>query len=343
MAVRREIHCQIEKYAPYVRLFEDGELVKNQGTRPVVEHLLELRWAKQSRRKTVLEITKKGQASIPAFLDNVWPEWRRCHQRLKEAGRRFNLEGWLELEAAERAEAIVLPKRLHHKTLASCLGLHSKSKRYKGLEGALEAVEQTTDQVLRFRPNRGLRLRCGGSEIDCGAVAEVLGEVSIPERAFADGLQVEGVVPKVIVTVENLGAYIDWPEPDPEHLIVFSPGKDTVLALRFLALLPSDFVYFHFGDLDPDGLRIAKYLQDNSGRNLRLLVPEFWEEFLEVAFAVQKKGRDETGWEGVEKISEDEPEILGVLRQKGEWLEQEAIVVDARFARAISVLGKEGE
>ena len=312
MAPRREIHQQVESFGPYVRLLEEGELLKTKSNGELISRLKDLRWVVQGRRKGCVEPSEKGRDSIPLFLNNSWPEWRECARRISAAGYRFDLSSWLDLEFEDRMAKIELPSRAHHKTVASCFGMHSKAKSRKFFQERLKAVSQTTDQSLRILPNAGLMLKCHHSEISCSSVEKVLG----------------GVLPKLVFTVENLGAFVDWPSRHPDCLVVFSPGKDTVLTLLFLGLLPDDVRFFHFGDLDPDGIKIARFLKERSGRDMELLAPEFWEDYLPDAFEFEK-GKEK--WDKVPQFCDQEPEVLRVLREQNRWMEQEMILLDPRF------------
>lgn len=81
-------------------------------------------------------------------------------------------------------------------------------------------VLQQPAQPWPARTNRGL--------VDLAAVASVFGEVAIPERAFNEGLSLEGTIGAVLL-VENLGAWRDLPALDG-WLFAHVPGWDTATA-----------------------------------------------------------------------------------------------------------------
>ena len=64
----------------------------------------------------------------------------------------------------------------------------------------------------------------------------VLGEIALPERAWArlQGVEWQG---KQIITVEKKGAFVDYPLHQGE-LLLYVPGRNTVLAKQVLPLLP---------------------------------------------------------------------------------------------------------
>ncbi len=129
----------------------------------------------------------------------------------------------------------------------------------------------TTDDVLRMRTNSGLILRMGSFRISCDDLMAVAGEVILPERALLDGIAVCGVLPKMILTVENLGPFVDMEKPK-ELLLIHQPGWNTHLSLRLTKLLGNETPIYHFGDLDPNGLAIFLHLK-NAGMNASLFLP----------------------------------------------------------------------
>lgn len=201
----------------------------------------------------------------------------------------------------------------------------------------------TDDDLLRLRPNRGLRLRfTDGAELDCTELARRFGELSVPQRMMDDGLQVAGEPPVWIMTVENLGAYADLPAP-PEALIVHQPGWNHRLARRFIALLPKAIPWWHFGDLDPEGIRIYESLVDlggvkDSSNTPRpcLFLPAWWADYLNT------HGMPTVGtWPSASAMT-DNNGLFGALRSRKASLEQEAILLDPRLVIALEELASAG-
>ena len=159
--------------------------------------------------------------------------------------------------------------------------------------------------------------------IDLSAVASVLGEVSIPERARRGGLVLEGAI-RAALLVENLGAFCDLPALDG-WLIVHVPGWDTAtvaLLLERLAAVP----VIQFGDLDPNGVRIVRHLRALRP-DMHWFVPDFWWDLID------KHGQTRA-WPDDLDVS-DCPVLVKVLAERGLWLEQEPLVVDPRLADAL--------
>jgi hypothetical protein len=165
--------------------------------------------------------------------------------------------------------------------------------------------------------------RSSKRSIDLTPVAEVLGEVSVSERALRDGLALEGPM-RAALLVENLGAFCDLPTLDG-WLIAHVAGWDTATVARLLERL-THVPIFHFGDLDPNGVRIFRHLRAMRS-DLRWFVPEFWGELL-----------DAKGLPGVwpEDLDlDDAPELVRLLSRRALWLEQEPLAVDPRTPAAL--------
>jgi hypothetical protein len=179
-----------------LRLHHEGTLRSGTKTRPVIEHLLSLGWVGQTSRRGVVEIIPFARDDIRSLLDTVWPAWRKALTGLLSHGLALTAENLSRLERrAVLADAKGLPTRLHRKTLAAVLGLHSKASLPTDDELGETGVEATTDNVLRLRPNRGLRLRFPAGEIDCDVVMAAAGEVILPERSLFGDVALAGPCP----------------------------------------------------------------------------------------------------------------------------------------------------
>lgn len=131
---------------------------------------------------------------------------------------------------------------------------------------------------MRFKPNKGLRAVFDDLELDLWQLSETLTECAIPERLWLKLQRFEGTEPDLIVTCENLGAYIDLPMPCG-YMVVYAPGANIETAVKILKYFP-ETRWFHFGDVDPDGLKIAQTLAREAKRPLTFFVPSFAEEYL---------------------------------------------------------------
>jgi len=116
-------------------------------------------------------------------------------------------------------------------------------------------------------------------------MAACLGEVILPERAFLDGLILWGAM-RAVLLVENLGAWRDMPRP-PGWLLAHVPGWETTTARLLLEVCRGTPV-LHFGDLDPNGVRIFGHLR-RYVPDLRWFLPAFWFD-ADAAVRVRKGG-----------------------------------------------------
>lgn len=321
----------IEKLMPYLRILNEKRLTVNKSSKAAAEHLLSLRWAVSARQKSFVELTDKGLEFIPEYITNQWEGWREYQSRLVEAGFDFNIEAVKELERREKLLTVNLPKRIHHKTLAAILGIHSKTGISKSLSDKLTETTITTDQSLRFYANQGMTLNlASGKSIDCDCIMDAIGEIALPERTFLDGIRVSGARPKAVFTIENRGSFIDFPRTNKDILVIHVPGNDLDLARRLLMLVPPSVPVIHFGDLDPKGLDIFRCLSNSSHQKVSIFVPAWWEDHYNKSFSKPKMWPQEAFW--AKKIP-----IVNRLIEDGRWLEQEKIALDPRLREEIEV------
>lgn len=317
-----------------LRLHHEGTLRSGAKTWPVIEHLLSLGWVGQTTRRDVVAAVPFARDDIRSLLDTVWPEWRRSLTDLLSHGLPLTVENLSRLDRrATLTDAKSLPTRLHRKTLAAVLGLHSKASLPTDDELGETGVEATTDNVLRLRPNRGLRLRFTRAEIDCDSLMAAAGEVILPERAFSGDVALSGVLPAAILTVENLGAYVDLPEV-PGLLVAHTPGWDSPLTVRFLTRVPLEVPLHHFGDLDQAGMNILRHLQNHVRPDYRWFLPSFWQDYVGSHGLVSADGlmAPAGGDSGLKQAVE-------VLNSAQRWLEQEAMCLDQRLCEDLQRVG----
>ena len=77
-----------------------------------------------------------------------------------------------------------------------------------------------------------------------------------------------------VLTSENLAPFQQILVP--QGLVLFCPGYNTKLCALWLQTLQARCLWIHFGDFDPDGLRIFEQLRVQSGR-MGKFVPELEE------------------------------------------------------------------
>jgi hypothetical protein len=313
-----------DELLPYLKLLEEGSLTRNIANSEAINRALELQWATVSGRSKSISLTDRGREAIQRYLNNVWPSWEEFLHELKHQGLSLNADGVKELQRTKRSLSTSLPARAHHKCVTAALGVNSKTGMNKRINELAGDTIITVDQVLRLRANRGLVLRGQAGDIDCDSLMGIVGEIVLPERAFLDGISLVGVQPQAILTVENLGLFVDLPPIPSEVLVIFVPGYNATLAINFIKLLQDSIPHVHFGDLDPEGLDIAASLDNGINQKTKLFVPSFYEEAIDV-FTGFKEWPDAVPFE-------DQVPFISKLKSQGRWLEQERIVFDHRLS-----------
>lgn len=304
-----------------MELVVSGRLRCRKAQQEVWSHLAELSWTQRTGRRDELAVVESRCHELERLLTQVWPEWLAVRAELTGAGLPISLAGWLRLQDIERARAAKgLPSRLNRRTATALVGPHSKASLSAPRREALADLDVMHDGTLRLRTPEGLRLRCGEQDLDCATIAGVLGEVILTERALADGAVLSGRPPRALLLVENLGAYLDVPAPSG-WILAHVPGWDTRTVRLLLQQVP-DLPVLHFGDLDPNGVRIMRHLREVRP-DLRWVVPDFWTEY------VPKVGLRAAWPTGIDLS--DLPPLVTQLASSGTWLEQEAIVLDPRL------------
>jgi Uncharacterized protein conserved in bacteria C-term(DUF2220) len=291
------------------------------------EALAELPWTRRAGRRDEIDLVESRRPELVALLTRAWPAWREALADLTARGLPPTPEGWTALEDACRAEGLpALPGQLNRRTAAALAAPHAKATLTQARLAALGDTAATHDGSVRIRPPARLTVRSHRGCVDLSAVAEVLGEVSLPERALKEGLLLEGALSAVLL-VENLGAFCDLPALEG-WLFAHVAGWDTATVARLLDQL-ADVPVVHFGDLDPNGVRIFQHLRERCPR-LRWFVPTFWKEL------VEKRGQ-RGAWPDDLDLSRAPP-LLRDLAAAGIWLEQEPLVVDPRTPAELAAM-----
>lgn len=221
-------------------------------------------------------------------------------------------------------------QRIHHKSASAWRG---NSKAGLGLP-LVKGQIVTHDDVLRLR-SQGTEMRltftCNNKENVLFADDESLwrSECCLPERMLLDLLSVDISSARLIMTVENLGAYVDMPLVDG-LLLIFAPGLNYLPACRWISQYGQDIPWVHFPDLDPNGLTIARQLSQLLARPCQIWLPDFWQSAHQVN---DMMGAGKHAWDA----APDCPQ-LRQLKQEQRWIEQEVLVVDYRFNAAIQRL-----
>ena len=310
-----------------LELLVHGSLKRRRAQTTAWDVLAELPWTRLTGRRDELTLVAERRHELVALLDRVWPEWGDGLAALTARGLPPTPDGWTQLQDARRAEGLPrLPDQLNRRTAAALVAPHSKAALTDRRIAALGEAETTHDGSVRLRPPDGVVAVTSRGSVDVSAVAAVLAEVSIPERAFRAGLALEGPI-RATLLVENIGAFCDLPALDG-WLFVHVPGWDTATVASLLEHLRHVPV-IHFGDLDPNGVRILRHLR-GLRPDLRWFVPTFWSELLDA------NGLPGSWPDDLELA--DAPPLVRELAVRGMWLEQEALVIDPRTATALRAM-----
>ena len=316
---------QDENRIALLELYHSGALRRRRNQDEAWRWLAELPWTRCTARRNVLSIAPGRNRDLEQLLTHIWPEWPDVLRRLTGATLPVSEQGLRKLRDKDRAAELgSVPPRLNRRTATALVGPHSKASLSSFRRQALAEVDTTRDGIVRLRPNEGLIIERQGSRIRASVLVHVTGEVVLTERAFIDKTRLAGRHPKAVLLVENLGPYLDLHAPD-NWLVAHVPGWNTAtirLLLEQLAHIP----IVHFGDLDPNGARIAFHLRAIRP-DIHWAVPDFWREY------VQKRGR-RLAWPEDLQL-DDAPPLIKELAHAGLWIEQETIALDERLCGAL--------
>lgn len=305
-----------------LELWATGSLKRRQAQSDAWDELARLPWARRTSRRNELALVEGHRGDIEGLLDRAFPDWRETVADLRSRSLPEDLHGYRALAEERRAATLpaATPQRLNQRTATAAVGAHSKATLGDRLRAALGPIEVTRDGLIRARPNPGLTVHRGQTTWSAESLADCLGELTLTERALRDGTRFGGALPKAVLLVENVGFYIDVAAP-AGWMVAHVPGWNTATTRLLLEQLPHTPVV-HFGDLDPNGVRIVAHLQ-TLRPDLIWAVPPFWEE--QIALRGQKKD-----WPH-ELDLQGAPPLVQRLAADGIWLEQEALALDPRL------------
>lgn len=279
-------------------------------------------WITHTSRKGEFAITESGRSIAEKRLPQNWPSWREDLASFAILGLSAEDAGaWNLLRRAQSNQVPRLLACINRRTLNAWERRHSKVDA-KPPSQPLGAPQVTVDEVTRLRLPLGSQVRLdGGDALDCDNLTKILGEVSVPERAWKHITGIAAPGARAIISIENKGAYVDFPAV-PEAVLVFLPG-DNISGLRQVASRMPGRPIIHFGDLDPAGIEIFEGLAAEK-LPVRHFVPSYVEEFV-LTHAQPCKN----AWPARD-YSKFHP-VVSKLASRGYWLEHEALVLDHRF------------
>jgi hypothetical protein len=309
----------------HLRLILDGEVRTRAAWSEELDALCRNGWAYRIDRSG-RRVAPRAEAlpDIEVRLERLAPGLLSVARSLREAGGNpYDPDAY---RIARRGEVLRMPAKVSRKVASATLGRHSKAAlspevlEKHGIDALLG------DGCLRFRCASDLRAQGPRGVLDIGAVAEIAGEASLPERFLNEIDRLDGT-PRLAITVENAGAFLEMPIPEGA-IMILAPGSDTVLAGRFVAKLAPGIPLVHFGDFDPRGLEAAERMARAApGRRFAWLLPPFLDDY---ALTHWLRLADVTWPARAAGIRS-----LNTLVKAGCWMEQEAMVLDVRLPDAI--------
>jgi len=302
------------------RLLETGTIRAGRKNAALIHRFETARWVMLGSRKEEWVLRSGKAPDLENRLSILLPTWRADFELLRSIGRdHFDVSDIAALPMLRR-NTNPSGRMVNRRNWNATVGQGPKHKAKIPSQCLL-----TKDWVLRFRPNKGLEGINDRGKINLAEMAAEWTECVIPERAWVGFKAFYGVLPRAVITCENLGAYIDLPASE-STLVIYSPGADTEAAVALLKMFPAA-MWMHFGDLDPEGIDIAKRIAGEVGRDMNLLIPFFAEDYLDAAKPV------ETAWSEVPDIP-----LLVVLKEKKKRIFQEVFMLDRRLLEALEII-----
>ncbi len=255
-------------------------------------------------------LTPAGFTFVRAQLDRVKPKPERDpEENIQQLG-------------------IEMPENVNERVLQALLKFDSKTPLSERELSLLEQaqVRPTHDDVLRIRSLHPFNLYLYNATLfDCSAQIKAQQEVILNQRTLESVCKVlfeEGSIGRVI-TVENKGAYIEYPL-SPGLMVLYAPGFDSKVAESFLMLLPGYINWSHFGDLDQTGIDIGMGIAQRTGREADFVLPE------NLALLIKCYGKKlplegKQPWQPGKLPSELSARLARLIEERL-WLEQEVMV-----------------
>lgn len=302
------------------RLLETGTIRSGRKNEALIHRFETARWVMLGSRKEEWVLRPEKTPDLENRLSTLLPTWRADFELLRSIGRdHFDVSDIAALPMLRR-NTNPSGRMVNRRNWNAAVGQGPKHKAKIPPQCLL-----TKDWVLRFRPNKGLEGVNDRGKINLAEIAAEWTECVIPERAWVGFKAFSGVLPRAVITCENLGAYIDLPASE-STLVIYSPGADTEAAVALLKMFPAA-MWMHFGDLDPEGIDIAKRIAGEAGRDMNLLIPFFATDYLDAAKPV------ETAWGEIPGIP-----LLEALKENKKRIFQEVFMLDRRLLEALEII-----
>lgn len=279
-------------------------------------------WVTHTSRQDEFAITDSGRLVAEKRLAEHWPAWK--DDLISFANLGYSPEDTGAWNLLKRVHANQIPRlltRINRRTLNAWERRHSKvgvGQSSKTLADARITVDELTR--LRLPPGSKMLLQTG-EIVDCDRLMAIFGEIAIPERAWENIKQIDTSNSRVLLSIENKGAYVDFPST-PNATLLFLRGDNTAdMKLVTSRLLPQSLI--HFGDLDAAGIEVYESLL-SQGFAVRHFVPSYVNEYLITHAQACKAPWPRRDYSSLHQV-------ISTLAGRSLWLEHEALVLDHRF------------
>lgn len=303
-----------------LRLIETGQCRDSARAKLILERFRQARWIEMGRSTGQWIVSAGQSANLVQRLSALMPTWHSDLVLL----RNHRLDPY-QPSAIASLPALRKPKQasgfLHRKTWNAATTSGSKVLSRLATDAVL-----TDDWVVRGRVNCATVLPTLAGEVNLEEVTKRLSEFSISERGWLQCSRFAGVLPSLVITVENISPFVDLKLPQ-QTMLLFSQGSATTGAAEILRSLPSCH-WVHFGDLDQAGISAGLRIAKLTARPNSIFIPSFSHEYLGQSRPARQKWRDH---------ALDHPILLELTRQN-RWLEQEAFMFDERLHMELSAL-----
>lgn len=312
------------------RLLETGVATQSQENAVILSRFANALWVQPAGPKDSWKAVPAQRQALEDRLTQLLPTWSTDFPQLKAKGFDPRLSRDIKVLPALRAqwERTTTDTHLWRARLwnrhnwNACQTNDPKKER-----PCPPDVMLTDDWVLRLRMTGEFRIGfTDGATLSIRDRTINEGECLIAERLILRCTGVLGTPPRVIVSCENLGAYMDI-ETEEDVLVVYSPGNDRRAVVALLRLLPN-VPWVHFGDLDCEGYQIAQRIAEETDRPLRVYIPKFAADLIAKGLTLPRTNGNAWSLE----VARCHP-TLQSLASKDCVLYQEVFVGDPRLTR----------
>lgn len=307
-----------------LRLLTRGTVREAARATKVVDRLRQARWIERSSRAGEWMLCQGSAPAVETRLAELLPSWRADVELLRRHGLDPTDLGALRSLAALR-DLPTAAGFIHRKVWNAASAPGSKVPSRIRTDATL-----TDDWAQRGRVSCAIALRTPLGAVDLLQQTRLLGEFSIPERCWLEAQGFSGDLPRLVLTVENLGPLVDLQLP-AGCMLLFSQGAAVTGSAAILRALPNAR-WMHFGDLDNAGVESGLRLAELSGRSPRFYIPTFAADYLPRALPVRQAWRHAPP---AHPVTDD-------LLRRNAWLEQEVFLLDERLPRDLEQLSQEG-